>query len=44
MLVDFAVVIRVVSVSETWQNKQIPNVPLFHNNHKRDPRNEGCIR
>jgi len=34
MLVDFAVVIEIISVSRTWQNKQLPNVPLSHNNHK----------
>jgi hypothetical protein len=43
MLVDFAVVVEVVSVSGTWQNKQLPNVPLSRNNHKRDPQKECCI-
>ncbi len=42
MLADFAVVIGVASALGTWQNKQIPNVPLSHNNHKRDPRKECC--
>jgi hypothetical protein len=37
MLVDFAVVIGVAFALETWQNRQIPNVPLSHNNHKIDP-------
>jgi hypothetical protein len=37
MLIDFAVVIGVASVLGTWQNKQLLNVPLFYNNHKRDP-------
>jgi hypothetical protein len=37
MLVDFTVVIRVTFVSATRQNKQLPNVPFPHNNHKRDP-------
>jgi hypothetical protein len=35
MLADFAMVIRVASVSGTWQNKQLPDVPLSHNNHKK---------
>jgi hypothetical protein len=33
----FVVVIGVVSISGNWQNKQLPNVPLSYNNHKRDP-------
>jgi hypothetical protein len=37
MLTDFAVVIEVASFPRTWQNKQLPNVPLSHSNHKRDP-------
>jgi hypothetical protein len=37
MQADFAVVIGVASALGTWQNKQIPDVPLSHNNHKRDP-------
>jgi hypothetical protein len=37
MLTDFVVVIRVVSVLGTWQNKQLFNVPLSHNNHQIDP-------
>jgi hypothetical protein len=43
MLVDFAVVIEIISVSRTWQNKQLPDVPLSHNNHKRDPQKECYI-
>jgi hypothetical protein len=43
MLADFVVVIEVVSVPGTWQNKKISDVPLSHNNHKRDPRKECCI-
>jgi len=42
MLVDFVMVIRVISVPRTWQNKQLPNVLLSYNNHKRDPRKECC--
>jgi len=42
MLADFDVVIGVVFIPGTWQNRQIPNVPLSHNNHKRDPRKECC--
>jgi len=37
MLVNFAVVIEVVSVPGTCQNKQLLNVPLSHNNNKRNP-------
>jgi len=37
MLADFAVVIGVVSILGTWQNKQIVDVLFSHNNHKRDP-------
>jgi hypothetical protein len=40
MLVDFAVVIEVSFVPKTWQNKQLHDVPLSHNNHKRDLRKE----
>jgi hypothetical protein len=36
MLVDFAVVIGIASDRGTWQNKQLPNVPLSHNNHERN--------
>jgi len=43
MLADFIVVIKVAFVSGTWQNKQLPDVPLSHNNHKRDPRKECYI-
>jgi hypothetical protein len=43
MLANFGVVIGVASVPGTWQNKQLPNVLLSHNNHKRDPRKEYCI-
>ncbi len=42
MLADFAVAIEVVSALGTWQNKQLPDVLLSHNNHKRDPRKECC--
>jgi len=42
MLANFAVVIGVASVLGTWQNRQIPDVPLFHNNHKRDLQKECC--
>ncbi len=42
MLADFAVVIGVASALETWQNRQIPDVPLSRNNHKRDPQKECC--
>jgi hypothetical protein len=37
MLVDFAMVIRVISVPRTWENKQLPDAFFSHNNHKRDP-------
>jgi len=37
MLADFAVVIGIASVPRTWQNRQFLDVPLSHNNHKRDP-------
>jgi hypothetical protein len=37
MLLNFAMVIGIASVSGTWQNKQLPNVPLSHNNHKKNP-------
>jgi hypothetical protein len=43
MLANFVMVIRVTFVLGTWQNKQLPDVPLSHNNHKRDPQNESCI-
>ncbi len=42
MLVDFAVVIKVVSILGTWQNKQLLDVLLSHSNHKRDPQKECC--
>jgi hypothetical protein len=42
MLTYFVVVIEVVSISRTWQNKQLLDVPLSHNNHKRDPHKECC--
>jgi hypothetical protein len=42
ILVDFAMVIEVTFVLGTWQNKQLPDVPLSHNNHKKDPRKEYC--
>ncbi len=40
MLADFAVVIEVSFALGTWQNRQLPDVPLSHNNHTRDPRKE----
>jgi len=43
MLADFAVVIGVVSISGTWQNRQLLDVPLSHNNHKIDPQKECYI-
>jgi hypothetical protein len=36
ILANFAMVIEVASIPKTWQNKQLLDVPLFHNNHKRD--------
>ncbi len=42
MLVDFAVINKVASVSETWENKQLLDVLLSHNKHKRGPRKECC--
>jgi hypothetical protein len=42
MLTDFAVVIEVVYVLGTWQNKKLPDVLISHNNHKRDPYKECC--
>jgi hypothetical protein len=38
VLADFAVVIKTISIMRTWQNKQLPNVPFSHNNHKRNLR------
>jgi hypothetical protein len=35
MLANFAVVIGVVSIPGTWQNKQLLDVPLSNNNKKR---------
>jgi hypothetical protein len=43
MLADFAVVIGVAFVSGTWQNRQLLDVLLFHNNHKTDPLKECYI-
>jgi hypothetical protein len=37
MLADFAMVIKVVFIPRIWRNKQLLDVPLSHNNHKRDP-------
>jgi hypothetical protein len=37
MLADFAVVIGVAFVPRIWPNKQLPDVHLSHDNHKRDP-------
>ncbi len=42
MLANFVVLIGVASFSGTWQNKQLVDVPLSHNNHKRDPWKECC--
>jgi hypothetical protein len=42
MLVDFAVLIKVAFVLKTWQNKLLHDVPLSHNNHKRNPRKDCC--
>jgi hypothetical protein len=36
-ILAITVVIKVVSIPKTWQNKQLPDVPLSHNNHKKDP-------
>jgi hypothetical protein len=44
MLANFAVVIGVASISGTWQNKQLLDVPLSDNNHKRYAQKECCIR
>ncbi len=43
MLAYFVVVIEVASVPRTQQNKQLPDVPFSHNNHKSDPWKECCI-
>jgi hypothetical protein len=43
MLADFVVVNGIAFVPVTWQNKQLFDVLLSHNNHKRDPRKECCI-
>jgi hypothetical protein len=40
MMADFVVVIGIAFVLGTWQNNQPPDVPLPHNNHKRDPQKE----
>jgi hypothetical protein len=42
LLADFAMVIEVASVLGTWQNRHLLDVPLFHNNRKRDPQKECC--
>jgi hypothetical protein len=42
MLANFVMVIEIVSVLGTWQNKQFLNVLLSHNNYKRDPWKECC--
>jgi hypothetical protein len=42
ILEDFVVIIGVVFVLGTWQNKQLPDFPLSHNNYKRDLRKECC--
>ncbi len=38
MLAVFAVVIGIAFVPGTWQNRQLHDVPVSHNNHKTDPR------
>jgi hypothetical protein len=43
MLVDFVVVIKIASIPGTWQNKQLLDVPLSHNNHKKYFQKECCI-
>jgi hypothetical protein len=43
MLADFTMVIEVAFVPETWQNKQLFDVPLSHNNHKRNYRKVGSL-
>jgi hypothetical protein len=43
MLADFVMIIEVASISKIWQNKQLSNVLLSHNNYKRDPRKECYI-
>jgi hypothetical protein len=35
MLANFAVIIGVAFVLGSWENKQLLDVPLSHNNHKR---------
>jgi hypothetical protein len=35
-------VIEVISVPGTWQNKQLLDIPISHNNHKRNPWKECC--
>jgi hypothetical protein len=42
MLVDFIVVIGVVFVLGTWQNKKLFNVFFSHNNKKKDHQKECC--
>jgi hypothetical protein len=43
MLANFIMEIGVAFVPKTWQNKQLPYVPLSHNNHKKDPWKQCCI-
>jgi hypothetical protein len=43
MLADFVVVIEVAFVPGTWQNKQLLDVLLSHNNKKKDLRKKCCI-
>ncbi len=42
MLANFAMVIGIASFPGTWQNKQLPDVPLSHINHKSDIWRECC--
>jgi hypothetical protein len=42
MLVHFSMIITIAFVLGTWQNKQLLDVLLSHNNQKRDPRKDYC--
>jgi hypothetical protein len=37
VLGDFVMIIKVAFVLGAWQNKQFFDVPLSHNNHKKNP-------
>jgi hypothetical protein len=43
MLANFTMVIKIASIPEDWQNKQLHDVDLSHNNHKKDPWKECYI-